>query len=435
MEEKKLNILIHLIDQYGYIVLFFSIMLELIIVPIPNEILMSYVGFLVYQGKLNLFLTILFGGLGGVIGVSISYWIGHKLGAPFFNKYGSKFHMGPEKIEKISKWNGKYGKRLLLFSYFIPGVRHITSLFSGITGIKFKSYAIFAYIGVFIWVGTFIILGKTFGPQWEQFHQQAKIYVIIGCVVIGIIYLLYFLIKTNKEKIKNNLILLFENTFKRFHSFLKIKILIFFITIIFIALFSLMIGLIQDFISNEFEQFNTFATTIVMDIFNPSWKNLMMGFSELTSWKWLLVVGLVTVIWIAFKGKNKLLVYQFYCVGILGAVLLSEGLNILFNYITKGHALSKNFPSEQTLISIVIFVFFMYVVVRHSKNPLLNTIIVSAEILVLFAITVSNIYLGYQNPSDLIAGYTFGGVWISLVILLIELSRLLNLIKQTAPKK
>ncbi|MBS4174076.1 VTT domain-containing protein [Bacillus sp. FJAT-49736] len=430
-----MNLLIHLIDQYGYIVLFFSLMLELIIVPIPNEILMSYVGYLVYQGKMNLFLTILFGGLGGIIGVTISYWIGYKLGAPFFNKYGSKIHMGPDKIEKMGQWNRKYGKRLLLFSYFIPGVRHITSIFSGITRISFKQYAIFAYIGVFLWVGTFVTLGKIFGPKWEQFHQQAKIYVIIGCVLIGIIYLLYFLIKTNKEKIKQNLILLFVYTFKRFNSFLKIKLLIFFITVIFIALFSLMISVIQGFIANEFQQFNDIANTVVQYVFNQNWTHLMKWFSGLTSWKSLLVVGILTVIWIAFKGKNKLLEYQYYVIGIIGGILLSKGLPLLFNMITKGKLVSKNFPSEETLLSIVIFAYFMYVVVRHSKNSLLNTFIVSLEILILLVITASNIYLGYQHPSDLVAGYTFGAVWICLVILLIELSRLLNLIKQSSPAK
>jgi membrane protein DedA with SNARE-associated domain len=49
-EGKKMgNLLMQLLDQYGYIVLFLSLMLELIIIPIPNELLMTYVGFLVYQ--------------------------------------------------------------------------------------------------------------------------------------------------------------------------------------------------------------------------------------------------------------------------------------------------------------------------------------------------------------------------------------------------
>lgn len=426
-----MNLLMHLLDQYGYIVLFFSLMLELIIIPIPNEILMSYVGFLVYQGKLNLYLTILFGGLGGVAGVSISYWIGYKLGAPFFEKYGSKIHMGPEKIVKISKWNKKFGKRLLIFSYFIPGVRHITSLFSGITRISFKSYAFFAYIGVFLWVGTFITLGKIFGPKWEQFHQQSKLYIVIAILIIGGGYIVYFLIKSNIKKIKEDLLLLFENIFQRFHSFLKIKLLIFLLALVFIGLFSLMIGLIQDFTENEFGQFNLITRTIILYIFDGTWKSLMVQLSGLTSWAPLLVIACLNLIWISTKGKNKLLEIQYYLIAIIGGVTLGKGLHYLFRMIPFSKPVSKNFPSEQTLIAIVIFTFFMYTVIRHSKSTILKTLAVILEISVLLSIYISNVYLHIQHPSDLAAGYVFGGVWISLIILLVEGSRLLNLIKRS----
>ncbi|XJZ28271.1 VTT domain-containing protein [Bacillota bacterium Lsc_1132] len=429
-----MNMLIQLLDQYGYIVLFFSLMLELIIIPIPNEILMSYVGFLVYQGKLNYYLTILFGGVGGMVGVSISYWIGYKLGAPFFEKYGSKIHMGPEKIAKISRWNERFGKRLLVFSYFIPGVRHITSLFSGITQIPFKSYAFFAYMGVFLWVGTFITLGKIFGPQWEKFHQQANLYIVIAILLLGGGYLLYFLIKSNIKKITENMVLLFENIFQRFNSFLKIKIFIFAMALVFIALFSLMIGLIQDFIENEFGQFNTITKTIILYSFDRTWKNSMVTFSQLASWITLSVIAFLTVVWIMVKSKNKWLEVQYFLIALIGAVTFGKGLDFLFTFIPTTKPVSKSFPNEQALIAIVIFTFFMYVVIRHSKSTIVNSLMVLAVLLSLTAIFISKVYLNIQFPSDLAAGYVFGGVWVSLMILLIEGSRLLNLIKMTYKK-
>lgn len=430
-----MNLLIHLIDQYGYIVLFFSLMLELIIIPIPNEILMSYVGFLVYQGKLNLYLSILFGGLGGVVGVTISYWIGYKLGAPFFAKYGSKIHMGPEKIAKVSRWNKKFGKRLLVFSYFIPGVRHVTSLFSGITRISFKSYAIFAYIGVFLWVGTFITLGKIFGPQWEQFHQQSKWYILIAILVLGGGYIIYFFIKSNIKQITENSLLLFGNIFQRFHSFLKIKISIFAIALVFIGLSGLMIGLIQDFIENEFGQFNTIARTIIMYTFDAAWKNTMLTLNQLTSWNVLLSIAIITILWIVIKARNKWLEIQYYLIAIVGAITFGKGLHYLFSMLPISKPISKAFPSEQTLISLVIFSFFVYTVIRHGRSNLTKTMAALLEVSVLAFIFISKVFLDLQHPSDLVAGYVFGGVWVSLIILLIEGSRLLNLIKMTYKKE
>ena len=150
------------IEHYGYVILFLSLMLELIALPIPGEFLMGYAGVLVFQGKFSWILSVIISGIGSGQGMTISYWIGYRLGVPFFHKHGHRIHMGPDRLEKMSNWFENYGNRLLLIAYFIPGVRHFTGYFSGITHISFRTFAIYAYIGAFIWTGTFISLGKLF---------------------------------------------------------------------------------------------------------------------------------------------------------------------------------------------------------------------------------------------------------------------------------
>lgn len=188
------------IDQYGYIVLFVALLLELIAFPLPGEVLMSYTGFLVFQGHLNWTLSILTAGIGACIGMTISYWIGYKVGEPFFEKYGARFHMGPERFKKLSIWFSKYGIKLLLIAYFIPGIRHITGYFSGTTRLNFRKYAIFAYIGAFLWVSVFITLGKVSGPQWEVFHNSIKKYLIIAVTVAAVIFVVIYICKKLKRR-------------------------------------------------------------------------------------------------------------------------------------------------------------------------------------------------------------------------------------------
>jgi membrane protein DedA with SNARE-associated domain len=118
-------------------VLFFALMLELLALPLPGEVLMSYTGFLVFQGHLNWTISVLMAGFGSSVGMTIAYWIGYKLGTPFFDKYGHRFHMGPERIEKTSTWFNMYGNKLLVIAYFIPGVRHITGYFQELLGFRF----------------------------------------------------------------------------------------------------------------------------------------------------------------------------------------------------------------------------------------------------------------------------------------------------------
>jgi membrane protein DedA with SNARE-associated domain len=80
----------NLVDQYGYFVLGIALLLEFLALPLPGEVLMTYVGLMVFQGDMNWTLSILTAGIGSTIGMTLSYWIGYRLGMPFINKYGSR---------------------------------------------------------------------------------------------------------------------------------------------------------------------------------------------------------------------------------------------------------------------------------------------------------------------------------------------------------
>ncbi|WKB36264.1 hypothetical protein QS257_03435 [Terrilactibacillus sp. S3-3] len=71
-------------EYYGYVILFLSLMLEMLAFPLPNELLMSYVGYLVFKGEMNWLAAMTAGIAGCISGITITYWIGRKLGAFFF---------------------------------------------------------------------------------------------------------------------------------------------------------------------------------------------------------------------------------------------------------------------------------------------------------------------------------------------------------------
>ena len=196
-----MNFVIGLINNYGYIILFSALLLELIAFPLPGELMMTYCGFLVYESKMNWIICILVATAGVIIGITISYFVGSKLGRNFFEKYGSYIHLGSAKIEKTSKWFKSSGKKLLILAYFIPGVRHITGYFSGITDIPYRRFASNAYLGALIWTATFISLGRTLGPEWEKFHTYFSKYLISGILIISLILIIIYVYRNNKKQI------------------------------------------------------------------------------------------------------------------------------------------------------------------------------------------------------------------------------------------
>ncbi|MGR6337741.1 phosphatase PAP2 family protein [Priestia megaterium] len=88
--------------------------------------------------------------------------------------------------------------------------------------------------------------------------------------------------------------------------------------------------------------------------------------------------------------------------------------------------LSSNFPSEQSLMAFVIYEFAVFMLVRHSKKLWIPTLAPIAAILTLLLIAISRLFLGLQYPSDIAAGYVFGGVWLRLNVLCLEIFRLMK---------
>jgi membrane protein DedA with SNARE-associated domain len=425
-----MNSLIHLLNEYGYIVLFFSLMLELIIIPIPNEALMSYVGVLAFQGKMNLVLAIFSAGLGGIIGATISYWIGYKLGGPFFKKYGHYIHMGPEKLAKMEIWYTKYGKVLLIVSYIIPGIRHVASIVSGVIKLPFRSFAVFSYIGVFLWASTFLFLGYSLGPKWDQYQGEIKKWLILASIVAGIVVLAYIVIKANRQFIKESILLIFQVTFKRYKSFLKVKVLILVTLILFSALFALMVGMIQDFIANEFGHFNMIFRTLVYSVFTPGWHGIMSVIYALASVRVLSVLGVLTVLVIILNRKNIWLELLFFAITLIGTFLFSTGIHWLFRFLFSNKQISSNFPDEPAMFIVSIGGFFLIMLLRHRRNYQVITILLVLFLLILAAYSVSGVYIKNVEPSDIMAGYVFSGAWASGMFFALEIFRFLSLLKK-----
>lgn len=414
-----------LFNNYGYIVLFVALMLELIAFPTPGESLMTYCGFLVFQGKLNWGLSVIVATMGVIAGITISYFISRTLGTPFFQKYGSYIHLGPDKLEKTSQWFERYGNGLLVIAYFIPGVRHITGYFSGIAKIPYKKFALNAYIGAFIWTGTFISLGKILGSNWEKFHGAIKKYLIIGGIILAIVLLCIYFYRKYKELIIDIVMESLENGIQIFHSLGKMKVAIVGIAAIFIGLSIVLIGLIQDFLAHEFSQFDTIVTYLVSLIFPENWSYVMELFKFPTAPEVLLALTLLILTWIILKGRNRLLETGFLFITVFGGALLEEGLRLIFHRVGPSGFIST-FPSRETLLAVVVYGFASFMVLRHAKNRWIGTLLFIMTLGVCIVTGLTDIFFQVQYPSDTVAGYVFGGVWLSLNIVLMEVYRALS---------
>ena len=190
------------ITTYSYFGIFIALGLGIVGLPVPDETLMAYAGFLVFQGKLNYLYTILVAFAGTSCGVTIGYILGRAFGNPFIKKYASKMHIKPEDIQHAENFYNRYGKFALFIGYIIPGVRHMTAIFAGASLMPYRIFALFAYTGGFLWTITLVSLGYFLGEKWRHVYMYSHRFIIpfvLLSIIVLIIGIYWNTVKVKKE--------------------------------------------------------------------------------------------------------------------------------------------------------------------------------------------------------------------------------------------
>lgn len=417
--------LITIFEQHSYLILFIGIFLELMALPISGEFLMSYAGYFVFQGKMNYLLALLTVFLSGGAGITVTYWIGKAGGYKLIEKYGKYLHLGPDRYKKTADWFDRSGSKLLVFAYFIPGIRHFTGYISGISRMPFKKFIIPAYTGSFLWGVCFITLGKVLGPRWEVLHQAASKYFIIFIIVFAVLLIGYFTYRFYKVQIKNIFIHLIKSLTDRLKTIRKTEIFLIFLTIVLIGMVTLMLGMAQDYLYNEFTQFNEVAEYMIHSVVYKSW---MQGFLVFQPPFALGSIIAITLIRIWIKGRNRRLEYLLLTVSIVGAKPFHDSIIKTFSFLQSfgfaGQFHSANFPELNATVIIIIYGTCCFLLIRHSKYSYTSIFVPLIGLLFLMGITIANIASTNVLPSDIVGGYVYGGVWIFFNFLLFEMLRL-----------
>jgi membrane protein DedA with SNARE-associated domain len=178
------------IVAHGYLGIFFFLMLGVFGLPIPDEPLLIFSGYLIFQGKLHPGGVLLASFFGSAVGISVSYLVGRVLGLRIVCRYGHLVGLNPEKLHRVHDWFRGIGHWVLVVGYFVPGVRHITAIVAGVSEWELGPFMLFAYSGAFVWVSTFLCIGYFFAERWghvaEIIHQNL---VLASCAVAAIVTL------------------------------------------------------------------------------------------------------------------------------------------------------------------------------------------------------------------------------------------------------
>ncbi|MEH2089539.1 phosphatase PAP2 family protein [Nostoc sp.] len=184
--------------------------------------------------------------------------------------------------------------------------------------------------------------------------------------------------------------------------------------------------LAEEVLEQDAFKFDTTFLLWLHQFANPNLDNLMLFITNLGNPSTVVIVAGITILllwWRRYQEETK--AFVFACIG---GLILNTGLKLFFSKPRPElwHQLisekSFSFPSGHALGSMVLYGFIAYELAIHYPN--FAKVIYSLTVILIAAIGISRLYLGVHWPTDIIAGYGVGFLWLMICITMLKLQRL-----------
>ena len=184
--DKHLN---ELIGQYGtwtYAILWLIVFCEtgLVVTPfLPGDSLLFAAGTFAGMGTLNPWLLFVLLTVAAILGDTVNYWIGKKIGPRAFS--GTVPFLNQAHLRKTEAFYEKHGGKTIIVARFVPIVRTFAPFVAGVGSMNYGRFLAYNVAGGVLWVGLFIFGGYLFGniPVVRQNFGLVVIAIIVVSVM------------------------------------------------------------------------------------------------------------------------------------------------------------------------------------------------------------------------------------------------------------
>jgi membrane-associated protein len=192
-----LDVLLHLdrhlsevIQHYGvwtYLILFLIVFCEtgLVVTPfLPGDSLLFAVGAFAAVGALDLWLVMLLLAVAAILGDSVNYAVGARLGPRVFRGEGGRF-LNRRHLERTHQFYERYGSKTIVIARFVPIVRTFAPFVAGIGRMSYGRFLFYNVAGALLWIVSLVMGGYLFGniPVVRR-NFSLVVFAIIGLSIL-----------------------------------------------------------------------------------------------------------------------------------------------------------------------------------------------------------------------------------------------------------
>ena len=182
------------------------IAIEVIVVPIPSELVLLLTGFNVSEGRFLIEGAIAVTTLASVLGALFLYFVAKAIGEDrvfgLTRKFGKFVGLKESDIHKTLHWFTRYGKALVFFGRLIPIIRSLVSIPAGLTKMKLWIFILFTALGSGIWNSIWITTGFVLGENWSAAEELSNVIDIVAYSAIAV-FVLFLVGRAIFEKVNS----------------------------------------------------------------------------------------------------------------------------------------------------------------------------------------------------------------------------------------
>jgi membrane protein DedA with SNARE-associated domain len=189
-------------NAFSYLLVLFILLLCGVGLPLPEDVSLILGGSLVHKGKADLFLMMLTGYVGIILGDSLMFLLGRRFGSQVGVKQGGLLGriITPAKRARVEALFMKHGEKVVMIARFLPGVRAPTYFTAGSVGMRYSHFVFFDSVAALASAPIFVFLGFKFGNEIDFLIEQVGKGQRSALLALGVIVVVGFFVVRWRSK-------------------------------------------------------------------------------------------------------------------------------------------------------------------------------------------------------------------------------------------
>jgi membrane protein DedA with SNARE-associated domain/membrane-associated phospholipid phosphatase len=407
----------------------------------PGEIAVILGGVLASQHRIGLVQVIALAVAGAVMGDAVGYFVGKRWGRRFLEHTFGRIPFLGRHVTKSLPYAQAYlarrGGSAVFFGRWTAALRVLVPGLAGMAGVRYRTFALFNFLGGLAWATTFVLLGYAAGRSYrrvEHFAGRLGLLLLLLIVAVGVILAIGRWIARHPERVRSlwdrqlerPRVARFRARYRRQIDFLLNRFrpgtavgLSLTVSFVVIGLASWAAGIIgQDVVANQdltrvdlpvkhfFDAHRTHLATSWMKVLTQlgSWAFIVPLFLAIgLVWRWRRTTWLPLVMFTASIGGVSLL--RFLVGELVDRPRPAPPLGL-------GPFTGPSFPSGHTVKTVAAYGMLAALYSHETRSWARRVVAWMGAFIVALVVGFTRLYLGAHWLTDVLGAYALGTAWL-----------------------